>query len=206
MKKLLIALSALVSVMALSCFNANASLISGDGLILLSAPSSVADDSPGATNTAMQGFDEAQGVLLGADLAVDGGAILAGTTVDSHMIFLNTAGNKYAASKGFEWIFDGDILGVMSKFDGSLEANSNTLLGAAGTNYPRFGFRARGLENNDSYSFLGDTLTVSMIVSEPGDWIRVVTASTAPVPEPATMVIFGAGLLGLVGFARRKKK
>jgi len=169
---------------------------------LIAAPSSVEDDT--TTNTGQQGFNEAQGVLLGSALAVDGGSIAAGTRVDSHMIFLNSQGNADISHYQVTWGFSGNILGVMSDSSGNLEAASNALLGAAGTTYPG-GFAARGLEGGgDNYSFLGSAMTLGMHVTEPGDWIRVVTVSA--VPLPAALPLYGAGIavLGFLGWRRRK--
>ena len=152
-----------------------ARLISGQAII--SAPLSVIDDAPGATNGAQQAFDEQQDVLLGAPLPVDVGAVPAGIKVDSHMIFLNTiVGTPQTIDQGVVWGFDGPIVGVMSDNNGALEAASNVLLGAPGTVYPG-GFNNRGLENNDGYVVAGNEITVDMTVTEPGDWIRVVTAA-----------------------------
>lgn len=175
---------------------------------IIAAPASVADDAPGAENCAQQGFDEQQGYLLTQLLDVDGPAaadIAAGTTVDSHMIFLNSSTNPNAIShQGVVWTFDGLILGVISQRNGQREANSN-YLGAAGTVYPG-AFNARGMEAVDSYIVNGNQITVNMQVTEPGDWIRVVTApdTITEIPEPDTYVLLGAGLLAL-GIARRRR-
>jgi len=101
------------------------------------------------------------------------------------------------------WIFAGDIIGIMTASFGADVAASSPFLGATGTIYPGGGFTAYGLEGNDSFSIVGDTLTLTMYVSEPGDWIRVITASS--VPEPSTVLLLGSGLVGLIGYRMKKK-
>ena len=164
-----------------------------------------------AANTGMQGFDEAQGLLTTANHYVDGGSfIAAGTRVDSHMIFLNSAGPAAIVQLGVVWTFSGTILGVMSDTHGTLEAASTFELGNAGTTYGTFTFRGFEPTNEigfpnpiDAYWINGNQLTVSMGVTEPGDWIRVVTISPIPEPEIYAMMAAGLGLLGFVG--RRKR-
>lgn len=175
---------------------------------IITAPDFALDDN--VTNTHQQGFDERQGVTLLADLSVDGGIVAKGTVVDSHMIFLNTEGSVRADHDGVEWTFSGRILGVMSDRGGTLEAASTPFLGAVGTAYPATGFSARGLEEStacgteDGYVVTGSVLCLSMQVTEPGDWIRVVTASEIPVP--ASLPLIGTALAGLAWFGRRRRR
>ncbi|MGR3322878.1 MAG: hypothetical protein ACU0DK_13205 [Pseudooceanicola sp.] len=175
----------------------------GTGPAIIAAPADVRDDA--ATNTGMQGFDERQGLWLNSLLNVDGGSIGPGIRVDSHMIFLNTAGNQYASHREVKWEFSGAILGVMSNSNGSLEVASSSFLGALGTIYPNSPFNARGLEGTgiDGYSYAGNFLTVSMEVTEPGDWIRVVTVSEVPVP--AALPLLAGALAGFGFFTRRRR-
>lgn len=207
---LLLATQASAALIGVSGPNSNAGTAAT--IELSSAIANANDDA--AHNTGQQGFDEQQGVLLTSNLNVDGGSISAGTRVDSHMIFLNSGpGNNGTLISHFnvKWLFDGDILGVMSNSNGSLEVNSSSLLGASDVLYPGSAFSARGFEahpancngssTNDCYAAAGNELTVGMKVTEPGDWIRVITASK--VPEPATWLLLGLGLVGTV--VRRRK-
>lgn len=187
----------------------------GTAAAIIAAPADALDDI--VTNTGMEGFDEAQGVVLGSAVLIDGGgSIAAGTRVDSHMIFLNTEGNTRASHREVVWTFSGRILGIMSDSGGNLEAASTPQLGAPGTNYtvtfggsgPAAPFPARGLEASgiDGYSIVDPfSLLVTMEVTEPGDWIRVVTeAAVVPVPASVPLLLTGIGALGFAARKRRK--
>lgn len=174
---------------------------------IIAAPGDILDDC--VTNTHMQGFDEAQGVVTTVDHTTDDGVIPAGSVVDSHMIFLNSVGTGSLSHRNVEWTFDQEIIGVMSDQPGTLEAASTFELGAPGTNYTDVptapdttpcgtneatGERAapyplRGQEaqnecvnGGEGYVVFGDTIKVCMGVSEPGDWIRVITLGALAVP------------------------
>lgn len=206
--------------------NANAVLIGTNGSLssegvaaaIIAAPADASDDA--AFNFGIQAFNEVIGHVLAADLMVDGGIVAAGTRVDSHMIFLNSGpgnsnqliehgagGNQNAA----EFTFNADIVGVMSNSNGSLEVASSAFLGAAGTTYPGSPFAARGLEGNpfdntlnDWYQVAGSVISLGMRVTEPGDWIRVVTVSTVPIPAALPLLGGGLAALGFMGWRRKR--
>jgi hypothetical protein len=194
--------------------------VSGGGQII-SAPTSVVNSSKsgGYANDLMSGFNEQQNLFLTQNLAVDSivngkvektkfstagtSFISAGKKINSHMIFLNQKDGQTGTIKAESiWTFDGKILGVMSDLNGSLLSASDSLLGAAGTTYGQ-AFSNRGMETGDTYSVLSPSeLKVNMNITQPGDWIRVITEasdlSSTPVPEPTTLVtLFAVGALGL---------
>ncbi len=175
----------------------------GESAEIIAAPADALDDI--ATNMGMQGFDEAQDVVTTTAYQMDNGEVLAaGMLVDSHMLFLNSEGETHVTHADVQWTFDGIILGVMSDADGEFEAASTGELGAPGTNYtspfsgsgPAAPFPLRGFEpfGIDDYIISGDTITVSMGVLEPGDWIRVVTA-VHPVPVPGALLLASIGIV-----------
>jgi hypothetical protein len=151
---------------------------------IIEPPTDVLNDM--VTNLAQQGFDEVQGVVTSADYNFDDGVIPEGTLVDSHMIFLNAppGPNIYQRDGGVTWTFSGPIIGVMSDSNGNYEVASTPELGVPDTNYPAAGFAARGLDSGDSYTIAGNQLILGMGVDpDAGDWIRVITAPTAPITE-----------------------
>jgi hypothetical protein len=198
MKKFIFLLSAL-----LLSVQAQAALVSVTGAGEIIAAVSVQEDSP--TNTKQQGFNEKQGIVLGSAVTVDGGTVAAGTKVDSQLIFLNSQGGTRIDTRA-EWTFDGLIVGVMSDSGGLLMTATDSIFAAfndyftTGTSAP---FGAQGLEGSDQYAVSGNQLKLRMIVTEPGDWIRVLTVSAVPVP--AALLLFAPALLGFLGLRRKAK-
>lgn len=197
--------------------SASASIISFTGDIGQIAdadvPANITDSAP-ADATQILSFNEKQNVLL--DQLLDplfGADIAAGTRVDSHMVFLNKP-DGVGGTLDFNGTitFSGTILGVFGRENGADLAGLNgrvdtdSLLGVS--NYDNFA--NRGMENNgtgannDSVSFLDDTLTIRLKVTQPGDWVRVVTASAVPLPAP--VLLFGSGFAVFAAMRRRKSK
>ena len=171
---------------------------------LLVAPSHVIDSM--VTNEGIQGFDEEQGVSASSAWMHDTGSLTMGETYDSHMLFLNSPGPMTIIHHEVTFTFDREIKGVMSDIFGMFEHASNGDFAKAGTIYPGGPFQYRGIETvfGDSYHVAGNTITLNLSVTQPGDWIRVVTGGPI-VPEPTSvMALFGLGLMGLVGYRRRR--
>jgi hypothetical protein len=116
-------------------------------------------------------FDEAQGVLLEAPLALDTGVVPAGTVVALHHVLFDGTGGRQTA-----WVlFDAPILGLATT-PGTLAATD----ALAGVETLFLGHDLRGLEPRDrAWIDPGNPrrLWVDWAGSSPGDHLRVVTAA-----------------------------
>lgn len=170
----------------------------------------ISNNSPGDTSQYLY-FNESQGVTLGAALTTDQGTIAAGSIVDSHMVFLNrddtNSGTANLVDLDAEFTFSGRILGTMSDRNGAARMVPSDFLGGIFT-YDNF--NARGLETTGTYADtfqIGGANDTSLFaqfnVTQPGDWMRVVTVSSVPLPAGA--LLMASGLAGFAAMRRRKK-
>ncbi len=163
-------------------------------------------------NPNLYGFDEGQNIDITVDLNIDvladglggssGSGILAsGSTVASHYIFFDPNANTTQTGTV---TFDSQIFGIITS-TGNLLASD--FLINTGVTY--LNPSARGLETGDIVSITGlNTIEVDWFASTPGDYVRVLTdfSPGAVIPVPAAVWLFGSGLVGLLGIARRKKR
>lgn len=123
-----------------------------------------------------------------------------GKNVDSWFVFFDPKATQTAAGT---IRFSNDILYV---FDDRKELRDTRSFDKPGVKYD-YSDDQIGLESGDKNktSFAGHDLSFSWNASNPGDHIRVFTAVAAPVPEPSTYALLGAGLLA-VGFVSRRRQ
>ncbi len=173
---------------------------------------------PAPSDTNIFVFNEQQGIAFVSSQLLDYGTISEGALVNSHYIQFDPVTPSRLISGG-SITFDSVILGVVTLTD-----RLNQDLGSAGTSDSYFGLfdslgayptgddpAARGLGSpeDDLTINLGTTTLVVDSLEIPGgtsagnlDGFRVFTAV---VPVPATVWLFGTGLIVLIGIARRKK-
>lgn len=176
--------------------------LTGNVVELSPAPLSVNNSIPGNDTTAYV-FEE-QTIWLTSDLVTDTGTISAGQWVTSYMLFMNQVSGppQINTSASGTVSFTDAILGLMTSSANMINSSGlSALLGASGTNY-NLTHSLTGLENNDSLTFSGNVATFAFNVNEPGDWTRVITVATIPLPAGGLLLL---GALGGLATLRRRR-
>jgi hypothetical protein len=100
-------------------------------------------------------------------------------------------------------VFDSTIFAFITR--DQFLFDSDPVLGLPGLDYNDFSLR--GLEAGDTTVFDDERVDIRWTASNPGDWTRLVTAYSpaAVIPEPATLVLLGLGVLGAARFRKRSR-
>ena len=135
-------------------------------------------------------LEESQGVTVPVTLTTFGGTVPAGTVVDSTLVWVDPSVlmNTQATID-----FSSDIVGIIV---GSVTLFlTESLFGSDVVTY--FYDSMTGLERIDRLFIVDEnTITINFWTDNPGDYIRVLTATPIPVPAAGLMLLAGLGALG----------
>jgi hypothetical protein len=206
------------AIFASSAFAASASTVtvSGSAIELDPPPLAVNNNPPPGDDDNILWFKEASNVTVSSAVTGLGGtSIGVGDVVDVYMMFLNrdsrtSSGTADTATATFT--FTTQILGIFGQQNGSDLVLTDGL--SQTTTYSNFSSRGIEIGNNGTFSAGGgDDLITHVLgsnevglflrVTQPGDWVRVVTVSAVPVPAALPLMLVGLG--GLAFVARRRK-
>lgn len=117
----------------------------------------------------------------------------------SQLSFYNLSdynGNLYA--------FSSSLSGSPSSSDLSVFSDTNNSLGLGGSIVENIGFNNWVLHMDDAWSYMYDDDDNEMLIRV---WVdQSASPPATPVPEPATMLLFGSGFAALAGIRIRSKK
>ena len=156
---------------------------------IIAPPAAVGNDRQ--QNNNLYAFNQLQNAVLLNNIPADfGPALIAGQRFNSHFVFFDPGPSRSAIGTV---TFNAPILAVLA-LTAKMNA-SDASFGVPGVTYDTPA--ARGLEAaTDSFSVSGNTLSLRWTASDPGDYIRVLTASAVPEPASWALMLAGFSLLG----------